>query len=176
VKAYNATLDFIKTKNPHYEVTNIFPSLVMGKNELASTTAAAGSGSNVLMMGVLLGEHAPMPYSGTTVHVEDVAFVHVKALDPEIPGNEKFATNSNGIGGTVWEEANEIVKRLFPEAVRDGILKADGTCAAERVRFDARRTEEVMGFRFRGWEEQGVSQARWYIDLAKREKGRANGA
>jgi nucleoside-diphosphate-sugar epimerase len=149
------------------------PSLVMGKNELATTTAAVASGSNMLMMGVLLGNKNPLPYVGTTVHIDDVAFVHVKALDESVPPNEKFACNSNGIDGIVWDEANDIVKKHFPEAVEKGILSANGSCGTKKVKYDARRTEEVLGFKFKGWEEQVVSQAGWFIEVAKKEKGLA---
>jgi nucleoside-diphosphate-sugar epimerase len=170
IKAYNATLNFIATKNPHFEITNIMPSFVMGKNELATTTEAAATGSNRLMMNVLLGKTNPVPSTGTTVHIDDMAFVLVKALDPAVAGNEKFACNSNGIEGIVWNEANDIVRKYFPDAVKEGILPANGSCGTNKVKFDARRTEEVLGFKFKGWEEQVVSQAGWYIELVKREK------
>lgn len=173
MKAYNATLDFIKTKSPHYSIINVMPSLVMGKNELATTTKAVASGSNMLLMGVLLGNKSPVAYPGTTVHIDDVAFVHVKALDPSVPGNSKFACNSNGIDGIVWDEACEIVKKHFPEAVKEGILKADGSCPSKKAKFDARPTEAALGFKFKGWEEQVVSQAGWYIEVAKMETGSA---
>jgi nucleoside-diphosphate-sugar epimerase len=101
----------------------------------------------------------------TSVHVEDVARLHVEALNPKIEGNQSFLAVSEGERGTRWEDAIDIVNRNFPEAVKKGVLPNNGTAGTKRTRLDASRTEEVFGFKFQSYEEQVKAVARQYLSL-----------
>ena len=171
VAALNATDHFVASKKPAFDVINILPTLVVGKNELTTTKEAAigRPGSNALVIGPVFGEHNPAGQPGITVHVEDVAFVHIAALDPKIEGNQSFGANSHGTDGVQFDDALEIVKRRFPRGVKEGVFPLGGSQTANRVRFDASATEEVFGFRFKSFEEQIVSLAGWYAELAAKE-------
>ncbi len=171
VKAHHAGNDFIEKECPHFSVAYIFPSFVIGKNELARTTEAVSQGSNSLLTQLLLGGSDPFPLDGATVHVDDVAYTHVKSLDPSIEGNQKFICNSGGVEGSVWEDANDIVGRKFPDAVKEGILPLGGSQATSKIMFDTSRTEKLLGVEFKDWEEQVVSLVGWYIENAQKAQG-----
>lgn len=168
VLAHNKTLDFIEKEKPHFTIINIMPSFVIGKNELATTPEAVLQGSNGLAMGVLFGQQNPAGQAATTVHVDDVAFVHIKSLDPKLEGNHNFACNSNGLEGIEWDDAIEIVKKHFPAAVKKGVFPLGGSQLSKKVMYDARKTEEVFDFKFKSFEEQIVSEAGWYVEVSQK--------
>ena len=74
---------------PDYNVINIFLTFVMGKNELAITKKVVMSPfrSNVLVISPIFGVKNPDGLVYTTVHVDDVIFLHITVLDPKIKGN-----------------------------------------------------------------------------------------
>ena len=146
------------------------PSFVWGKNELATTPKAAVSGSNARVLEPLLGVKSPMGLPGTTVHIDDVAMLHVEALNPKLQGNQDFTANSEGIEGLEWNDVPEIVARKFPEAVKSGILPLGGSQPTLRLKYDASHTEKVFDFKFKGLEEQVTNVAGWYIELVEKEK------
>ena len=113
----------------------------------------------------ILGHNTESPSLGTTVHVNDVAKVHILALNPEVQGNQDFAANSGGLKGTVWSDAIEIVRRRFPEAVKDGRLPANGKALTKKTTFDPSKSEKVLGIKFLDYEEQVVSVTEHYLEL-----------
>ena len=62
--------------------------------------------------------------SADTVHIDDVASLHVEALDPGIEvgesGYRNFGANSHGFMGMEWDSAIDIVKKHLPSAERRG--------------------------------------------------------
>lgn len=101
----------------------------------------------------------------TSVHVADVARLHVESLGPKIEGNQNFLAVSEGERGTRWEDGIDIVNRNFPEAVKKGILPNNGVAATKRTKVDASRTEKVFGFKFQSYEEQVKSVVKHYLGL-----------
>lgn len=168
VLAFNATLDFIEKEKPHFTVINVMPSFVIGKNELAKTKKEALGGTNGIGLQVLFGAQNDDGMPATSVHVDDVAFVHVASLDPKIEGNRNFATTSGGLAGIHWDDAIEIVQKHFPEEVRKGVFPLGGHVTDKQVKYDASKTEEVFDFKFKSFEEQIVSAAGWYAEIAAR--------
>ena len=71
----------------------------------------------------------------------------------------------------MWEDALEIVRRRFPEAVRKGVVPCTGHTATKRGRVDARRVETTFGVRFRGFEEQVLGVVGQYISLMEKSGG-----
>ena len=166
ILAYNRTLEFIEKEKPKFTVINVMPTFVIGKNELATTPQAVNAGSNSIAMNALVGVQNPVGMPGMTVHVDDVAKIHIAALDPKIEGNRNFGANCNGIEGIEWDSAIETVKRHFSKAVESGIFPLGGSQKSIRLQFDASETEKVLGFKFKSFEEQIISLAGWYAEVS----------
>lgn len=62
-------------------------------------------------------------------------------------------------------------KQCLP-TVKDGALPFGGTQATKKLRFDARRAQEVFGVVFVGFEVQVRALTAHYLELVAREKGR----
>ncbi|EXA31060.1 hypothetical protein BFJ63_vAg16608 [Fusarium oxysporum f. sp. narcissi] len=163
--ALAATERFMQEEKPHFEVVSILPSMVTGKNELNRTPEDVGKGSNGTTLGVLLNNKSETPSLGVSVHVNDVARVHIDALDPAIQGNRNYLCSSGGVEGTTWEDAKDIVRRNFPKAVGDGIFPLEGSQPSRPIRLDSSDTEEALGWKFASFEEQVKSVAEHYLEL-----------
>ncbi|EXJ74211.1 uncharacterized protein A1O5_02506 [Cladophialophora psammophila CBS 110553] len=162
--AYNRTRDFIAQENPHFRVINVMPTFVIGKNELATTPAAVNSGSNALAFTPLLGMHNLNGMPAATCHVDDVAYVHIASLDPKIQGNQNFGVNYD-VNGIKWDDTIDIVKNHFPTAVEKGVFPLGGSQTSLPMPFDASKTENILGIKFKDFEEQVVSLAGHYIEV-----------
>ena len=171
--AYNATLEFVKTEKPHFDVVNINPSFVFGKNELAVTEEAARSGTNAIVLAPILGVSPPSPMPGTSVHVDDVAGLHIRVLDPDLKvdpakGYTTFAANSQWQTGVSFDDGKVIAQKYFPEVVEKGLLKNDGHIEVAKMEYDASSTEEVLGWKFKDYEEQVKSALGHYLEVASK--------
>jgi nucleoside-diphosphate-sugar epimerase len=164
IAALEATDNFVRDNKPHFEVISIKPSMVIGKNELITNAGEYIAGTNMIALGPVLGNKSPMKVVGATVHVDDVALVHVKALDPGVPVRTYIA-NSDDYAGTVWQNATRVVAEHFPEAVAKGVLPNNGVQETRRFRVNARDTEEIMGVKFKNFEEQVKSVITHYLEL-----------
>ena len=146
------------------------PTYIVGRWELASTPAALASGSNGIALSSILGRPWPSPMSGTTVHVADVARVHVEAMTNEqIKTHADFLLNGNGTDGVVWTDAIKIAEKHFPEAIAKGILLLGGDTQTIRRRVDGSKAERVFGMKMKGFEEQIVSLVGQYVELAAKQ-------
>jgi hypothetical protein len=123
------------------------PSYVFDANELITDAKSVASGSNALLMGLVLGMGAPYASPGTVVHVDDIARIHVGALDEErVAGNANFLASIS----VRFEDALEVAARLFPEAVQDGKLPLGGKRATSPLTVDTRETVASL------WTAQGL--------------------
>ena len=161
--ALNETTKYIESTKPGFDVINILPAVILGKNELVSQTSEFQSGTNRYIVNIALGNDAPNPMLGSVVFVNDCADIHVKALDPKVKGNRNFVTAS---GSVVWADANEIIKKDFP----DSGFKLGGKMDTRPVEFDTRETEEEFGIKWVGFEEQVKSILGHYLEVAEKEK------
>ena len=147
------------------------PSFIIGKNELVTSLSNIGSGTNAFSLAAIRG-YKNAPSIGVTVHLNDVAKVHVLALDEEKlpkqaePIYDHFLTSSGGVEGTKFDDAIEIVKKNFPAQVEQGLWPMNGTHPAKRFPIDSSRTEKVFGIQFKGFEEQVKSVVEHYVELA----------
>ncbi|KAH7033995.1 hypothetical protein B0J12DRAFT_744734 [Macrophomina phaseolina] len=167
--ALHATERFVRDKKPHFDIINILPSVVIGKNELNTKKEEILNGTNVNVMGPLLGTKTDTPNIGVSVHVNDVARAHIDALNLSIPGNRNLLCSSGGLQGVKWEDAKEVVKRLFTKQVSDGVFPLDGTLPSRPIRLDTSETERLLGWKFVGFEEQVKSVVEHYLELAAPE-------
>ncbi|KAK9430747.1 hypothetical protein V1505DRAFT_370126 [Lipomyces doorenjongii] len=165
VRALAATHDFVARMKPGFDVINLLPSFIIGKNELVTTVEDFAKGTNHLVFGQVLGFKNPAPLPGSTVYLNDVASLHVRALDPKIPGNQDYPANSGGIDGTTFSDAIDIISKNFPDAVNKGILPNDGTQPTKKLKMDVTKTEKVFGLTFAGLDKQVTEVAQNYLDL-----------
>ena len=165
VQALHATHNYIKNGKPEFDVINLIPSFIVGKNELVIDPEHITVGTNSTAMGAVLGKHSPMLRAGSTIHVNNTAKLHVLALDLKIKGNQDFVASSGGPTGNTLQDATAIVESNFPEAVRKGIFKNNGSQPTKSLRIDASKTEEVFGIKFLLWEDQVKSVAGHYLEM-----------
>jgi nucleoside-diphosphate-sugar epimerase len=167
--AYEATNKFIADKKPAFSVVNIMPVFVVGRDDTVTDASNIAKGTNGFLMGPLLGHARDQPLIGATVHVDDVAKLHVQSLDSSIvKGNEDFIAHSNP---TIdWADSYEIVKRRFPEAYADGVFKFDSIPRpiTAPVDIDSSKAEKTFG-KFKSFEEQTVSVVEHYLELIGRK-------
>lgn len=125
--ALNASEAWMAENTPSFDLISIIPGWIFGDDEQATTAEYFDSATtNALLMGFLRGSVAPFPMSGNSVHVKDVAQLHVAGLDPKIPGNQAYFATSDGIKGTIYEDGIDIIKKHFPEDIAQGRLKTTG--------------------------------------------------
>jgi nucleoside-diphosphate-sugar epimerase len=166
VRALHASKAFVAKNKPEWGVVNIMPAFVLGENEIANKAEDLLLGTNAVALAPILGNASGWgAVPSTSVHVEDVAKLHVLALDPKIPGSESFLAISEGEKGTKWDEYQDIVKRNFPEAVAKGVLPNNGPALTKRTKVDASRTEKVFGIKFLSYEEQVKSLVKQCLSL-----------
>jgi nucleoside-diphosphate-sugar epimerase len=171
VAALNETEKWLEreAKSISFDIVNIFPGFVIGRDELTIDAADALRGTNMVVLGPVTG--AELSYTpGVSVHVRDVATAHVKSLDPKIPGNQGYLLASGGLKGTRWEEAFEIVARHFPDAVRSGTLPNNGKILSVPQSIDASVSQTVLGFQYSGFEEQVKDVVEHYLELVAASK------
>jgi nucleoside-diphosphate-sugar epimerase len=165
VRALVATKEFIADKKPAFNVINMMPSFVIGKNELITDPKDITKGTNGSAFSQVLGVKSDFPNPSTTIYVNDIARLHVLALDPKIAGNQSFLANSEGLEGTTWGDAIDIVAKHFPEAVKSGVLPNNGSQPTKRTRIDVSKAEKTFGIKFTSYEEQVRTVAKHYLDL-----------
>lgn len=167
VRAYDATKQWMVEHMPSFDLINILPTFVLGRGETATNLAELLRGPNGLLMGPILGHPAEMPNPGVSVHVNDVAAMHVRSLDHSIPGNEDYLASSHSFHGIQWADGFDIVKDRYPKECKEGIFQVDD---AERPRtaklmVDASKAERAFGFAFTPFKEQITSVGDQYLML-----------
>ena len=169
-RAFNETEQWVKEhSNATFDVVNIHPSFVIGRNVLETTKAGILTGSNQTLENVT-GVKAAMPRTGTTVYVEDVANLHVWSLDENIVKPAPATSRSFIANGppVVIDDAKAIAKKYFPEAYKKGILSDEGSMTTATVYFDSTDTEKTFGFTFKGFETQVKDLVGYYVEVAER--------
>jgi nucleoside-diphosphate-sugar epimerase len=161
VASLNETEAWIRKEKPSFDVINIFPGFVIGKDEMIKDIFY-GTNKEVLKP-VTGGDDGYIP--SASVHVNDVAKAHVLSLDPKIAGNQGFILSSEGLRGTKWDESMEIVARTFPHEVQSGVLPNNGKIVTMPVKIDESTTEKVLGLKLLSFEEQVKNVVGHYLEL-----------
>ncbi|KAJ6082811.1 hypothetical protein N7467_006946 [Penicillium canescens] len=164
----NSSEAWMKKNSPEFDLISILPGWIFGRDELCTTAADFETGStNSVLLSLLKGSQSAEPLMGNVSFVDDVARVHVSALDPNIEGNQAFVVTSDGLDGAQWEDAIETVRKHFPDALSDGRLKSNGKQRTVVVRVDAAKTEKTFGIRLTSFEDQVKSLVSQYLDVTK---------
>ncbi|KAF3022481.1 hypothetical protein E8E14_010529 [Neopestalotiopsis sp. 37M] len=163
VAALNLTDQFVEEKRPSFSVVNIFPGLVLGRDDRALSLEDLGAGTNALLLGVITGQSATWPLGSGVADVSDVAKVHVMAL------KENF---KKYVGVTVTHQFNDawnVVKKHFPKAVADGVFTR-GDQPTVATSWDTYQNEIDIGSNYKTYEDIVVDFASQYLELSGKEK------
>ncbi|KAL6830914.1 hypothetical protein J3E69DRAFT_328112 [Trichoderma sp. SZMC 28015] len=165
--AFQATEKFIAEKKPAFDVINILPVFVVGRDDTVTDVSNIAKGTNGLLMGPLLGHARDQPLLGVAVHVDDVAKMHVLALKPTLKGNHDFLACAQPNEVVDWADSFEIVKKRFPEAYANGAFKFESIPRPVSVPtyVDSTKAEKALGFKFKSFEELTVSVVEHYLEL-----------
>ncbi|OLN96916.1 Bifunctional dihydroflavonol 4-reductase/flavanone 4-reductase [Colletotrichum chlorophyti] len=155
--ALTATEHFMSEEKPAFDVVNILPSVVTGKNELNSKAEDVAKGGNATAIGILLNNKSEMPTIGVSVRVDDVARAHIDALKPLIAGNRNYICSSGGIIG--------YYSKALPKKVEDGRLPLAVGKHSRPIHFNTSKTEEAFRWNFASFEEQVKSVTGHYLEL-----------
>lgn len=166
IAAYNASWKWMEKQKPQFDLINILPGPIVGAGDFFASQEDIASSMNKAIIAVLTGTDGIGPFAANTVHVQDVANLHVWSLKPEIKGNQNFLAASGGLHGAEWDDANYIARAYFPEKVGDGTFKLCGNQPTRKVKVDAYRTEKTFGFTFMPFEEHVRDIAQQYIELS----------
>ncbi|KAG5986222.1 hypothetical protein E4U43_005614, partial [Claviceps pusilla] len=168
--SFAATKEFIRKNKPLFDVIHILPSIVLGRDDTVRQVSSFIKGTNGVLIAPLLGQARDFQIIGSTVHVSDVAEMHVLALDPKIRGNQDFLAAAED---TIdWADSFDIVKRRYPEECEKGIFKVDERSLlppTKPTRVDSSKARSVLGIKFKTFEEQVVSVFDHFFELRSQE-------
>lgn len=117
--ALNASEAFVKDNTTSFDLISIIPSFIFGKDELVTNIRNIRTESTkALIRGLMTGSQGPSGV-GNAVLCTDVARAHVKALDPNIAGNQSFILSVE----VKWEDTAPIAKKQFPDAFESGLFR-----------------------------------------------------
>jgi len=168
ILALQAAEEFAKQK-PGFDVIHIHPSVVLGRDELALKAKDLDKGSNHFALAPVLGENNPAPFPMSICHISDVAEAHVRALDPEIDGNQSFLLSCTGDEGYEWEDIKVYASKNFPDAVKKGLLPNNGSFPGFTLKSDPSKIEKVMGIKLKSYEDMAVDLVGQYVGLLEKE-------
>ena len=165
VLALDATDRFQAKNQPHFSIVNIMPSFVIGKNELVRAATLVPAGSNGVVMSILLGQKSSTPRLRPTVHVQDVARVHVGVLDEQkVPEGRDFILAADQVP---LDDAIGVVQQYFPEAIAKSLLPLGGSTPSVSTRLDVSDTIATFGA-FKPFAEQVRDVVEQYVALKER--------
>jgi hypothetical protein len=176
VLSLEATYAFMDRARPDFDVINIHPGYIIGRDETVTDPRDIMKGTNALVFAQLLGQPLPgqprpAPTVGSAVvDLDDVAKLHVDSLDSSVVGNQSFLATSESPQGGTWGNVLDIVKRRYPKEVAEGIFTVDSVpLQTQHVMFDSTHTEETFKFKFKSFEDQIIGAVEYYLELLGRK-------
>ncbi|KAK8133533.1 cinnamoyl-CoA reductase [Apiospora sp. TS-2023a] len=166
IGALNATDRFVKERSPSFEVINVFPGFVFGRDDRALQAEELMASTNRILLGVITGQVAPAPMPSGACHVDDAAMLFLLALDD---GDKAAPKNIGASVPHVFNEAWDIVQERFPVAAKDGTF-SKGKQETIPVDWDAHQTELDLGVTFKTWSDMVVDVASQYLELSGKAK------
>jgi nucleoside-diphosphate-sugar epimerase len=169
--ALSETTKFLAENNYSFDVIHILPAVILGRNELATSTTDFSSGTNRYAINIARGIDAPAPMIGATVHVDDVGLLHVLALDEKVKVGHTGVRNFIASAGSVtWSDASGIVRTNFEKEAESGVLKLGGKMDTRAVKFNTKATDRAFGIQWKGFEEQIQSVVGHYLEVKAKEQ------
>ncbi|KAG6056194.1 hypothetical protein E4U32_005847 [Claviceps aff. humidiphila group G2b] len=165
--AFAAIQAFLREKNPPFTVVNILPVFIIGRDDkITAVKTYYSKGTNGFLMGPLLGIKNHITFmGGNSIHLDDVAELHVRGLDENLAtGNETFIAAA---GPMTWSDCFDIVQRRFPKECAEGVFPFDGILrpSTSAVNVDNSKAKRLLGREFKTYEEQVVSVVEHYLEL-----------
>jgi hypothetical protein len=134
---------FLVDEKPLFTIVTVMPGCVIGANELATNRAALEKGSNALVLGIVRGQKQPAGRPCQVSDVRDLARIQIEALDEEkVKGSQSFFVHSDRFA---FDDAIEITKRNFPEAVATGVFPLGGSVPSIYQNIDSSSTVKTFG-------------------------------
>ncbi|RFU27283.1 hypothetical protein B7463_g9040, partial [Scytalidium lignicola] len=163
--ALNYSEAFFRDNTTSFDLISIMPSLIFGKDELITHTKDMRTAStNMLIKGLLTGSQG-ISGVGNAVLCADVARAHVKALDPNIEGNQSFLLNTE----MEWEDTVPIVKKHFPDAFKSGLFREGGRKPTGPLKWDSSKARDVLGINLATYDTMLKEVVGQYLELVKIE-------
>ncbi|KAG6056195.1 hypothetical protein E4U32_005848 [Claviceps aff. humidiphila group G2b] len=168
--AFAATRIFMTEKKPQFTVANILPVLILGRDDkFTDVTTNRFKGANSLLLGPLVGIHNNISaMMGNSVHLDDVAELHVRALN--VPLATETETFIAAAGPMNWSDCFDIVKRRFPKEYAQGVFPFYDIVrpTTSVLNVDNSKAKRLLGREFKTFEEQVVSVVEQYLELRER--------
>ncbi|KAK9388583.1 hypothetical protein V1515DRAFT_614626 [Lipomyces mesembrius] len=161
VLALDATDRFLAERRPHFSIVNVMPGYVVGANELVNDASKIGSGSNGVVIGVVMGQKASVARPCTVVDVQDRWMSK---------GSKSFLLDSDRVS---FDDAIDIVKTYFPEAVKGGTLPLGDSIPAVHLHLDVSDSIRTSG-PLKNYEAQVKSLVAHYLALKSQSSGKTN--
>jgi nucleoside-diphosphate-sugar epimerase len=157
-QAYNAgriaqleiTESWVAKHNSNFNVVNIAPLYVIGRSELVTA---------------VFGKKKPVPNASITAHLDDVALLHIKALDTRVPSNSLWLAVCGEINTMKWNDALVYAAKRYPKAINTGAFPNDGDQSTLRVAIDSSGMRGFFDVKFKGYEEQVTSVLDHFLEL-----------
>jgi hypothetical protein len=132
---------------------------------LATDRASLASGSNAIIFAIISGQKQPQARPAIVSDVRDVARVQVGAMDEtKVQGNRGIFTDA---GKLSFDDANEIIKKNFPNAVSDGTFTLGGSIASAYLSIEDSESVRLFG-PMHSYEEAIKSLLTQYLALESR--------
>lgn len=171
IAALRAAETWMHDHQPAFDLITVHPSFVGGRSDTANTAAELLTGTNPYFLAPALGKGVVSVIGANmanAVDVDDVAKVHIEALNDRVPGNQAFLLTNNG-GEFTWNDVTKIVQRRFPDAVGKQ-LPNDGSVEPHfYLRMDNERTVETFG-PLKSFEDTIYGLAGQYLELLAKEQ------
>lgn len=149
-QAYNAgkiaqleiTESWVAKHNSHFDVINVAPAYVTGRSELITDPEDILLGTNSTAIAAVFGKKNPSPNASITPHLDDVALLHIKALDKRVPSNSLWLAVCRETDTMKWNDALVYAAERYPRAIEAGAFPNNGEQPTLRVVIDSSRTRK----------------------------------
>ncbi|KAJ5688555.1 NAD(P)-binding protein [Penicillium macrosclerotiorum] len=116
-----APWEFRDTAKPHYSLVSIHPSYVYGHNLVQESAEEVKRSSNGGLWSTIMNGVPARSITG--VHIQDVAEVHIKALDPNVLDGTRYLNSGKK---ATWKEVGEVVQREYSTVGAKIAIEIDG--------------------------------------------------
>ena len=154
----------MREKAPDFDLINIIPAWIVGRAERAKTSNEVEHGANNLIIGFLRGARSPVINCGF-VNSKDCAEAHVRALNPDVKGNQFFILGRN----ESMVSLRAITEDKFPDDFKDDIFRDDGEQPTVAIPINTKKTEAELGVRLMSTTQLVEDLVRQYVELKKQE-------
>lgn len=167
--ALNATEAWVRENEPKFSVVGVFPGYVFGRDAWARETKdLLGTTNGLLLRPITGGADESKPDLPQWASLDDVAEVHVRALDSKISGHEGFTVAVQGR----WEGVPTIVMEGFKREIEEGLIPENmRSMGTLEIGINNEKTEKMLGRRLRGAEEVVREVVGQYVELVRAGKG-----